>query len=135
MIINQVTLSTIVDAADLTADDNFDSVLQANEHVTVLILSQLPTNNATVSEISNYTNNPCSFGRDTDQRPRLRYHFFHPIRWNIVVTSSTLNNPEEGGRLFFRGRSSDVDADGSCLLFAVRQPIPSVYFHPSLQGF
>ena len=56
MIINQVTLSTTVEAADLTADDNFTSVLQANEHVTVSQLSQLPTNNATMYEISNPTN-------------------------------------------------------------------------------
>ena len=36
LIINQFTLSTTVDADDLTADDSFASVLQANEHVTVL---------------------------------------------------------------------------------------------------
>ena len=56
MIINQVTLSKTVDAADLTADDSFASVLQANEHVTVSKLSHLPTHNATVYEISNSTN-------------------------------------------------------------------------------
>ena len=56
LIINQVTLSTTVDAADLTANDNFASFLKANEHVTVSQLSRLPTNNATVSEISNSTN-------------------------------------------------------------------------------
>ena len=49
-------MSTTVDAADLTADDNFDYVLQANEHVTVSKLSRLTTNNATVSEIYNSTN-------------------------------------------------------------------------------
>ena len=53
MIINQVTLSTTVEAADLTSDDTFSSVLQANGHVTVSQLSRLPTNNATVSDISN----------------------------------------------------------------------------------
>ena len=56
MIINQFTLSTTVDAADLTADDNFTSVFQANEHVTVSQLSRLPTNNSIVYEISNPTN-------------------------------------------------------------------------------
>ena len=55
-IINHVILSTNVDAAELTADDNFASVLQANEHVTVSQLSRLPTNNYTVSDISNFTN-------------------------------------------------------------------------------
>ena len=49
-------MSTAFDAADLTADDNFASVLQANEHVTVSRLSRLSTNYATVSEISNSTN-------------------------------------------------------------------------------
>ena len=56
MIINQVTLSTTVEAADLTSDDTFSSVLQANGHVTVSQLSRLPTKNVTVSEISNSTN-------------------------------------------------------------------------------
>ena len=39
-----------------------------------------------------------------------------------------------GGRLIFRGRSSEVDADGSHLPFAVSHPIPSVYLQPLLQG-
>ena len=56
LIINQATLSTTVDADDLNADDKFSSVLQVNEHVTVSQLSRLPTNNTTISEISNSTN-------------------------------------------------------------------------------
>ena len=56
LIINQVTLSKTVEAADLTAHDNFASILQANEHVTVSQLSRLPTNNSTVSGIYNSTN-------------------------------------------------------------------------------
>ena len=56
MIINQVTLSTTVDTADLTANDNFASVFQANDYITVSQLSRLLTKTATVSKIYNSTN-------------------------------------------------------------------------------
>ena len=54
MIINQVIFSRTVDPAYLIADSNF-AYVQANEHVTVSLLSRLPTTYATVSEISNST--------------------------------------------------------------------------------
>ena len=56
LIINQVTLSTTVDAADLTADDNFAVVLKSNVNVTVDQFSYNPTFTAAVSEISNSNN-------------------------------------------------------------------------------
>ena len=56
MIINQVTFSKTVDAADLTANDNFASILQANDYITVSQLSRLPTKTATVSKIYNSKN-------------------------------------------------------------------------------
>ena len=51
LVINQVTLSTTVDADDLTADDKFAAVLQFNVNVAVAQLSSNPTNPDTVSEI------------------------------------------------------------------------------------
>ena len=56
LIINQVTLSTTVDAADLTADDNFSVVLKSNVNVTVDQFSYNPTFTTAVSEISNSNN-------------------------------------------------------------------------------
>ena len=56
LIMNQVTLSTTVDAADLTTDDNFSAVLQLKVNVTVAQFSSNTTNPAAVSEISNSTN-------------------------------------------------------------------------------
>ena len=40
-----------------------------------------------------------------------------------------------GGLLFSRIQYSAVDVDITRWLFVVRHPIPSFYFHPSLQGF
>ena len=56
LIINQVTLSTTVDAAYLTSDDTFAAVLQSNVNVTVAQLSSNPNNSAAVYEISNSAN-------------------------------------------------------------------------------
>ena len=56
LIINQVTLSTTVDAACLTSDYTFAAVLQSNVNVTVAQLSSNPNNSAAVSEISNSAN-------------------------------------------------------------------------------
>ena len=53
---NQVTLITTIDAADLTADDKFAAVLQSNVNVAVVQLSSNPNNPAAVSDISNSTN-------------------------------------------------------------------------------
>ena len=55
LIINQVTASTTVDAADLYSDDNFGAVLESHAHITVAQLSQLPYD-ATVAEMHNSAN-------------------------------------------------------------------------------
>ena len=53
---NQVTLITTIDAADLTADDKFSALFQSNVNVAVVQLSSNPNNPAAVSDISNSTN-------------------------------------------------------------------------------
>ena len=56
LIINQFMLSTTVDAAELTADNNFAAVFQLNVNLTVAQLFSNPTNPAAMSEIYNFTN-------------------------------------------------------------------------------
>ena len=52
LIINQVTATTTVDAADLYSDENFGAMLESHAHITVAQLSQTPKD-ANVSEIQN----------------------------------------------------------------------------------
>ena len=49
LIINKVTFSTTVDAADMTADDNFAAALQSNVNVTNVQFSSKPAFTASVS--------------------------------------------------------------------------------------
>ena len=52
LIINQVTPTTTVDAADLYSDEKFGAVLESHVHITVAQLSQTPKD-ANVAEIQN----------------------------------------------------------------------------------
>ena len=52
LIINQVTATTIVDAADLYSDDNFGAVLESHAHITVAQLAQTPKY-ANIADIQN----------------------------------------------------------------------------------
>ena len=52
LIINQVTATITVDAADLYSDDKFGAMLESHDHITVTQLSQTPTD-ANVAEIQN----------------------------------------------------------------------------------
>ena len=52
LIINQVTASTTIVAADLYSDDNFSAVLESHAHITVAKLSQTPED-ANVAGIQN----------------------------------------------------------------------------------
>ena len=80
LIINQVTMSKTVDAADLTSDDSFSYVLQSNEHVTVSQLLRLPTNNDTVSDIYNSTNR---YGTIQSNKRKQTYGDTLARRWSI----------------------------------------------------
>ena len=132
LIINQVTLSTNVDAAELTADDNFASFLQANEHVTVSQLSRLPTKNATVSEISNYTN---SYGTIQSNKRKKIDGYTLARRWSISSEksiASVKNTTQRGFRSVMHPTLSRRYPTNNRMLRYKRMPHP--VFSDTLQA-
>ena len=79
LIINQVTASTTVDAADLYYDDNFGAVMESHAQITVAQISRTPKD-ANVAEIQNSS---IKYGTIQSDKRKKFYGDTLARRWEI----------------------------------------------------